>query len=78
MSIGADGLNFMDNIRAASASPKDGVLVVQPGGWHNGDEELGRVRIRAHVGHGECVRAIVSEGGMELVLEITAPVLSRV
>ena len=42
-------------------------------GGHDGEEELGAVGAGAPVGHTECVRAIVSQRGMELVLKLPAP-----
>ncbi len=74
MAIRADSLDFMNDIRAACAAPKDGVLVVEPRRWNDSDEELGRIRVWAHVGHGESVRPIMSDRRMEFVLKVSAPV----
>ena len=40
---------------------------------HDGEEELGSVGAGAPVGHTECVRAVVSQCGVELVLELASP-----
>lgn len=40
---------------------------------NNGDEELRAVGARPAVGHAECVRTIVSQRGVKLVLELSSP-----
>ena len=49
---------------------EDGVAVVQPRGRVDGDEELGTVRARASVSHGQQVRAVELQLRMELVGEL--------
>lgn len=44
--------DFSDNIHALDNSAKDNMTVVQPGGLHGGDEELGTVCVGSSVGHG--------------------------
>ena len=46
----ADGV---DDLHAADTAAEDGVLVVQPGGGHQGQEELGPIRVRTSVGRAQ-------------------------
>ena len=46
----ADGV---DDLHAADTAAEDGVLVVQPGGGHQGQEELGPVGVRTSVGRAQ-------------------------
>lgn len=40
---------------------------------HHRDEELGAVGSWSGVGHAECVRPVVSQAGVELILKLSAP-----
>ena len=46
----ADGV---DDLHAADTAAEDGVLVVQPGGGHQGQEELGPVSVWTSVGRAQ-------------------------
>ena len=52
---------------------KHGVLVVQPGRGHSGDEELGPIGAGARVGHGQGEWPIMPQAPAELILKLSAP-----
>ena len=61
--------NLIDHILTGDDMAEDGMLAVQPGGRHMGDEELAAVGVRAGVGHGEDAGAGVGQARVDLVGE---------
>ena len=72
---GAHGRDRVDDVARLLVGhlAEDAVLEVEPGGGSHGDEELRAVGVRAGVGHGEQVRAVEGQLGVELVLEPDSP-----
>ena len=58
---GSEFLDGGDNVKALGYVAEDGVLAVQPCGFHRAEEELGSVGVWAGVGHGENTCASVLE-----------------
>lgn len=52
---------------------KDGVLVVKPGSWHSGDEELAAVGVGAGIGHTQREWAVMPQAAIKLILELLTP-----
>lgn len=69
--LGATGLNLAHELLTLAVEDlsKNNVTAVEPGGLNGGNEELGAVRVRTSVGHGENVRAGVLKLEV-LVLEL--------
>lgn len=63
----AHGFKLLHHVHAFDDCPEDHMPVVQPGGLHRGDEELGAVGIGAGVGHRHDARA----GVLQLEVLIT-------
>jgi hypothetical protein len=51
--LGAIGLDLLDNVHALNNLSEDNVPVVQPGGLHGRQEELGAIGVGASVSHRE-------------------------
>ena len=68
----ASVFNAVDNIIPLIDSAKDGVLVVQPGRRHGGDEELTAVGIWPGISHTDSEWLVVLECA-EFILELSAP-----
>ena len=58
-STSLDGVN---DVHAFGHGAKDGVVAVEPGGWHRREEELRATGVPAGVGHGEHTRLVVLQG----------------
>jgi len=71
--IGVDVANGVNNVHSALDAAEDGVLVVEPGGFVKGDEELRAVGVFAGIGHAEDTLAGVFEAAVELIPELAAP-----
>ena len=54
-------LNGVNDIHAFAHRPKDGVVAVEPGRGHRGQEELGASSVASSIGHGENSRLVVLE-----------------
>ena len=57
----------------AAYPAKHGVLVVQPGSGHSGDEELAAIGVGASIGHTQRERAIMPQATIKLILELLTP-----
>ena len=71
--VALDVLDGLANFHAVGDAAEDGVLVVEPGRGHGGDEELGPVGVGSRVGHGHRKGAVVPEAWVEFVVELAAP-----
>jgi len=60
--LSAQGLNLLNELKAFNNFAENDVLAIEPGSRYGGDKELGSVRIRASVGHGQKARFIVPQG----------------
>lgn len=67
----AIGFNFSDHIHALYNGAKDNVTVVQPGGLHGGNKELGSVGVGTSVGHRHDTRSGVLQDEV-LILELVS------
>lgn len=67
----AVGFDLPDDVHTLDDATEDDVTVIQPGGLHGGDEELGSVGVRAGVGHRHDSGAGVSQDEV-LILELVA------
>lgn len=45
------GFNLADDVHTFDDTAENDVAVIEPGGFHGGDEELGSVGVRASIGH---------------------------
>lgn len=61
-------LNVRANIHSSHYAPENGVLSIEPRGWHGGDEKLAAIGIFSRIGHGDCKRTIMSQVWNDLVL----------
>merc|ERR1712035_295929 len=59
--LGADGLDLLDDVHALNDGAKNDVLAVQPSSLDGAQEELGAVSAWAGIGHGEDAGASVLE-----------------
>ena len=57
----ADGFNLLDDVHTFDDGAEHGVLTVQPRGFGGAQEELGAVRVRTGVRHGQDARTGVLE-----------------
>lgn len=59
--VGLDAANAVDQIETGLVedSPEDGVLAIEPGSGHEGDEELRAIGVLASVGHAQHARLSV-------------------
>lgn len=71
--VGSECYQITCVTRQGAHPPKDGVLVVKPGGGHSGDEELAAIGAGPAVGHGQGEGAIMPQGPGELVTKFRAP-----
>lgn len=67
----AVGFDLPDDVHAFDDASEDDVAIIEPGGLHGGDEELGSVGVRAGVGHRHDSGASVSQDEV-LILELVA------
>src|SRR5690349_16873568 len=67
---GGDPADLLHDIHALDHLAKHAVLVIQPRGWRQRDEELTAVGIRPGVGHGQNPGLAVARFGMKLVGEL--------
>jgi hypothetical protein len=65
--------NVLTDFHAFVDPSEDCVLVVEPGSWANGDEELRAVGVRTSICHGYGVGSIVFHIWREFVLELVSP-----
>src|SRR5215218_7015577 len=70
--VGVDLGHGLDHVHALDDLAEDGVLAVEPGRRHLGDEELGAVGAGAGVGHGQVPGPVEAVGTVDLVLELVA------
>ncbi len=71
--VAAGVFDFGDDVHAGGHLAKNGVLHVEPGAGHGGDEELRTVGAGASVGHGEEAGLVELDAGVALVLKLAAP-----
>ena len=68
----ADAGDSTDEFKSLNHLAEDGVLVIQPGGFDLGDEELASVGVGAGVGHGQKAGLIKGSAAAEFVGELIA------
>lgn len=67
----AEGFNLPDDVHALDNAAENDVAIVEPGGLHGGDEELGSVGVGTGVGHRHDTGTGVSQDEV-LILELVA------
>src|SRR5829696_1682622 len=70
--VAVDRGHGVDDLHAVDDLAEDGVLAVEPGRRHLGDEELGAVGVGPGVGHGQVAGTVEAVGPADLVLELVA------
>ena len=65
--------DLLDDVHSLGHTSEDGMFLVQPRRRNDRDEELGSIRGRTGIGHGEGVRTIVLQFRMKFIGEIFAP-----
>lgn len=63
----------LDHLHPFRGPSKHCVLIVQPGGWDDSDEELWAVGSWSCIGHAEGVGSVMSQSGMKLILKLSTP-----
>lgn len=69
--LAAEALDRLDDLQTLDNLAEDDVTLVQPGGLHGADEELGAVRVGTGVGHAQDSGSRVLQREV-LVLELVA------